>query len=68
MRAALRGVDEVYSIKGAFAAVLKEGSVATWGSWQDSNMVQVTLEVVDQIYSQRTQMLKSRRLGLRDLG
>ena len=66
MQAALGG-DEVYSIKGAFAAILKEGTVVTWGSWQDSNKVQVTLEGVDKICSQRTQMLKSRGLGLRDL-
>ena len=30
MQAALRGVDEVYSLKGAFAGVLKDGKVVTW--------------------------------------
>ena len=68
VQAALRGVDEVYSIKGAFAAVLKEGSVVTWGSWHESNKVQVTLRGVDRIYSQTTNLVKSRRLGLCDLG
>ena len=29
MRAALRGVDEVYSIKGAFAGVFRDGKVVT---------------------------------------
>ena len=30
MQAALRGVDEIYSLKSAFAEVLKDGKVVTW--------------------------------------
>ena len=40
-------VGKIYSTKYAFAAVLKDGSVVTWGSGQDSNKVQVTLIGVD---------------------
>ena len=61
-------IGKVYSTTYAFAAVLKEGSVVTWGSWQDSNKLQVTLKGVVKIYSQTTNLVKSRRLRLRDLG
>ena len=40
--------DVLAALSGcAFAAVLKEGFVVTWVSWQDSTKVQVTLEGVD---------------------
>ena len=61
-------VGKVYSTTYVVAAVLKEGSVVTWGSWHESNKVQVTLRGVDRIYSQTTNLVKSRRLGLCDLG
>ena len=51
----MRGVDKIYSTPRASAAVLKDGSVVTWGHKDDSGnsrSVQATLSGgVDIIYS-----------------
>ena len=41
--AALRVVDKICFTRTAFAAVLKDGSVVTWGSRKGSNKVQLTV-------------------------
>jgi hypothetical protein len=50
-----QGVDTIYSTYGAFAAVMKDGSVVTWGDSNyggDSSLVQAELKQgVDTIYS-----------------
>ena len=53
-QAALRGVDKIYSTEGAFAAVVEDGTVVTWGV-QDKggspHRLQAVLGVVGKIYS-----------------
>ena len=53
LQAGLRGVDKIYSTSGAFAAVLKDGTVVIWGCKDGSVSwgVQVALRGVDKIYS-----------------
>ena len=54
VQAALIGVDEIYSTHCAFAAVLKDRTVVTWGAKDhggDSTTVQAALGGVKTIYS-----------------
>ena len=53
LQAGLRGVDKIYSTSGAFAAVLKDGTVVIWGCKDGSVSwgVQAALRGVDMIYS-----------------
>ena len=51
---ALRGVDKIYFTPSAFAPVVKDGTVVTWGDLNyssDSRSVQAALRGVDKIYS-----------------
>jgi len=48
---ALRGVEIIYSTNSAFAAVLKDGTVVTWGYGGDSITVQKALRGVEIIYT-----------------
>ena len=53
----MRGVDEIYFAGRAFATVLKDGTVVTWGQsvdGGDSNDVQAKMRGVDKTYSKHT--------------
>ena len=54
---ALIGVEAIYSTGGAFAAVLKDGTVVTWGNKNvggDSSTVQAALIGVEKLYSTKS--------------
>ena len=50
----MRGVDKIYSTSSALAAVVKDGTVITWGNQahgRDSRSLQAALRGVDKVYS-----------------
>ena len=55
------GVETIYSTHRAFAALLEDGTVVTWGDKDhggDSKTVQAALIGVDAIYSTDTRLLR----------